>query len=758
MELGVPVIASRLSPGPSGHCAYLAYLSSLYFRFVEVTRSTFFANFFRYVSSYLLALCVACAIIGEIGNAEAVFVPRNRKQDLLWPFTGLASSESRESWHPFAFANSRVHKRLIAGMSAPAWNAYNIHMSRRIPRNIYGTITGKWSVATAPPPDDTVSSSALFANVTLSIDGTKKTIQTPRYKVYQLGLHESSGFALVALIQRRAPRLLSGLERRDTETNEPPAENQAAIDVVFGDLLLRDGQYRSPHDRWLNVIGLYSFPDGTLVLFGDGRFRPRGVMSDLYEAYQKLPTVDNRQQPLSMAQFEQTVVEALQPPRSDIDEMNTTMINLKPRQALAWQPDLGPVKQQNSKFSQRPEVSRTSETNEDADSARQDAPSIQKESDPHFDFENKPAALCPVRIALHVEKLSSERESSGHQHTNPGDFTGGILLSVGMEGELDTCDVCRGRSNFVLRLSTADTMRILSAAQKYSLVAILFCVAQIAVMLKQMESTNTQASASKISMFSVGMQAIMDAYMCLMHLVFGVAVQAVFNAFATASFFYFVIFSIFEMRYLLMIWKARSWRANNAGWDSIRRELSLLYSRFYAALLLGVLAVYHMQSHLDILIFGMYSYWLPQIFRTTYLDTRRSFLLPYTLLMSVARLLPPLYFLGCPSNFMHLRPRPRFCVMLVCWTFFQIMWMETQARWGGRWFIPKRFRPPKYEYTRPFAALSQGDCVICMQSLEDTSSSIMVAPCDHAFHSECLLKWMDIKLECPTCRRALPVP
>lgn len=37
----------------------------------------------------------------------------------------------------------------------------------------------------------------------------------------------------------------------------------------------------------------------------------------------------------------------------------------------------------------------------------------------------------------------------------------------------------------------------------------------------------------------------------------GIMVEPLFNAFATASFFEFVIFAIFEMRWLLMAWRAR---------------------------------------------------------------------------------------------------------------------------------------------------------------------------------------------------------
>lgn len=61
---------------------------------------------------------------------------------------------------------------------------------------------------------------------------------------------------------------------------------------------------------------------------------------------------------------------------------------------------------------------------------------------------------------------------------------------------------------------------------------------------------------------------------------FLVHTESLFNAFATAAFFKFVVFSIFEMRYLLAIWKASRPMSNGEGWETMRRELSVLYSRF----------------------------------------------------------------------------------------------------------------------------------------------------------------------------------
>lgn len=47
-----------------------------------------------------------------------------------------------------------------------------------------------------------------------------------------------------------------------------------------------------------------------------------------------------------------------------------------------------------------------------------------------------------------------------------------------------------------------------------------FC-AQVLLLIRQMESTTTPATLSKVSMLTIGQQAIMDAYLCLMHLTVG---------------------------------------------------------------------------------------------------------------------------------------------------------------------------------------------------------------------------------------------
>ncbi len=53
------------------------------------------------------------------------------------------------------------------------------------------------------------------------------------------------------------------------------------------------------------------------------------------------------------------------------------------------------------------------------------------------------------------------------------------------------------------------------------------------------------------------------------------------------------MFAIFEMRFLLSVWRAR--RGGMDAWTA-QREVSVLYARFYATLLGGILLTYQLQQ------------------------------------------------------------------------------------------------------------------------------------------------------------------
>jgi hypothetical protein len=64
----------------------------------------------------------------------------------------------------------------------------------------------------------------------------------------------------------------------------------------------------------------------------------------------------------------------------------------------------------------------------------------------------------------------------------------------------------------------------LSKLINYVVMVSLSSFIQILVLMRQMEYTGTQAGASKMSLLTVGAQAVMDVYLCLIHLVAGILI------------------------------------------------------------------------------------------------------------------------------------------------------------------------------------------------------------------------------------------
>ena len=96
-----------------------------------------------------------------------------------------------------------------------------------------------------------------------------------------------------------------------------------------------------------------------------------------------------------------------------------------------------------------------------------------------------------------------------------------------------------------------------------------------------MRSSGTNAAAASVSVITIGMQGILDAYLCIGHLIVGIAYESSFKIWASVAFLQFFVFSIFEMRFMLTVWKAvRSMSLNeNPGLSNTRQELGYLYDR-----------------------------------------------------------------------------------------------------------------------------------------------------------------------------------
>jgi len=298
----------------------------------------------------------------------------------------------------------------------------------------------------------------------------------------------------------------------------------------------------------------------------------------------------------------------------------------------------------------------------------------------------------------------------------------------------------------------------------YSIWVNVLTVIQIRCYLMQMRHTEEGPSAAKVSVVCIAIQALMDAYDSFLHLCLGLASQYMFNTIAVVSLFKFILFSLLEARYLLTIWRQRRHEAFSQGWDVVRHELSWLYSRFYGVLIVGLIVIYNNLQHLDSIVLAFQAYWLPQILHDAWQGSRSAIRPAFFFGISATRTLLILYLWGCPHGVFNGDLYPRlpgspsslFCASVILLQAAQMAVMVLQCRLGPRWFVPWACMPWAYNYHRGMRIEAGTDCVICMSEIDAEDAQRVVTPCSHNFHRACLEQWMDVKMECPTCRKELP--
>jgi len=329
-------------------------------------------------------------------------------------------------------------------------------------------------------------------------------------------------------------------------------------------------------------------------------------------------------------------------------------------------------------------------------------------------------------------------------------------------------DLSSANCGFSLHVTAAaiDLQRANQKAVHYALWANFLTIIQMRCFLSQMRHTDEGGpSAAKLSLVAIAMQALLDAYDAFLHLSLSASSRHLFNKFAFVALLKFMLFALLEFRYLLTIWRQRHREVFEEGWESVRRELSRIYSRFYTFLVGGLIVIFNFIDHLDVIVLVSQAYWLPQILHDVRQGSRGSLEMRFIIGISVARTLQILYLWGCPYGIFdgELYPKlPRapslwLCLGVVLVQGAQVALMCSQQLWGPRWFVPWLCLPHVYNYWRRIEVTPGSDCVICMAELsQEEGEALAVTPCDHRFHRACLEKWLDVKMECPTCRRELP--
>jgi transmembrane E3 ubiquitin-protein ligase len=337
-------------------------------------------------------------------------------------------------------------------------------------------------------------------------------------------------------------------------------------------------------------------------------------------------------------------------------------------------------------------------------------------------------------------------------------------------GEIESSEC---KFDIKLDLRQVDLFHMKRKIVHYSIMSNAVSLALIKLFIDQMSLLESNSSFARIAMWTVLMQAVSDSVEAMFNFFTGLSVQFAFNAFIIVSLFRFVLFSFFEMRFLILAWRSINHQTFSELDDdeASRVERNWIQSRLYLPLVavLLVLVLYPKIATVPLVVLSQL-YWVPQIAFDVYKGHKAPLTTKYILGVSFFRLIGPLYMWACPHNIFNgqLIPRPHgnstFVVAtIVAVQVIQVFIMLTQQRYGPRWFVPWACLPHVYNYYRRVDVdeeFGMPECCVCMSELElkgDNAKDIVVTPCTHLFHSNCLQQWIDIgKMECPVCRRELP--
>lgn len=459
---------------------------------------------------------------------------------------------------------------------------------------------------------------------------------------------------------------------------------------------------------------------------------------------------------------------------------------------------------------------------------------------PVSEMEQEAAASCEYIGVLHVDSVDANQYSGidlrnieselqypvGRPHKRPPRLQmSGVLYSPDC-GKKMTVGDAKGL------LWNASLMK-----QNHVVVAVIFLgIINTLLLAFQMQKASTPSLCSRVSIWSIGVMSMMDGFMCmfsLMAILYRTQPQLQFTALAFVSFTYV---SLFGLRFMLNITLSQipeefarpaaiqtpggNAQDNTPGGDdtlpvtetqpaatpfipSDADVSTALYGRFYFCLLAFVIVTtvtYGMTAPRRyvmeyVIVLGMASLWLPQIYRTAYRGTQQAPLAWYFMIgSSFTRLLPLYYVCLVKDDVFRHRIDRILPTLATLWIALQLFVIYAQHKFGPRFILPQHILPPIYDYhpiisqddieSGSYGALFENaangsledahtDCSICMNPVElvvqtsDEQNNMdpaklvarrqyMITPCRHVFHTDCMSNWMIRKLQCPVCRNPLP--
>lgn len=271
---------------------------------------------------------------------------------------------------------------------------------------------------------------------------------------------------------------------------------------------------------------------------------------------------------------------------------------------------------------------------------------------------------------------------------------------------------------------------------KIILIGIGILLAQIFLIMKQMNQTNTPSTISKVSFWSICLMSLVDGSLAMLFLLSSAVLNKLYLPLTVGAFLSFILASIFEMRYMISIYVSQLNERSISIFTALQgRSLDdetqenapqpvnnqdesqvsgAIYSRFFFTLIVftflilnSVMWPKHLRKNFEyVMLIILNSYWLPQIYRNVIRGSRQSFKWWFIGGSTLIRLLPLSYVFTNKNNVFQHHYDPTFFYWIVRWYIIQIVPLFLQNLYGPRFFLPKMLLPKTYDY---HPVLTEGD-------------------------------------------------
>ena len=255
-----------------------------------------------------------------------------------------------------------------------------------------------------------------------------------------------------------------------------------------------------------------------------------------------------------------------------------------------------------------------------------------------------------------------------------------------------------------------------------------------------------------LSMTAILMHVGTDFGYSLLMLELGLANMHYIYLYVTIFLAYITVYFVFQMRLLVHMWRAHGYFTDRTA-EALRQEFVQFFSEVTLILTLASVTV---SVSLDYPWFALpyvYSYFIPQIIYSTKTGGRKTKDWPFVILITISRIIPLGYFCLYHKNINGGTSIPIF-VIFSAYAIIQAIIVLLQNKFGGAFFLPKKYRPQTYNYFA-YHVPPGTECSICMTPIEEGDET-MTTPCHHSFHRQCLERWMAERMICPLDRSPLP--